>query len=60
MNATTEKQLPVRPVKPAPVEKQAAIPEVRDLSTTISAICQDAQINSLRYVLRSNTGHDGE
>lgn len=57
MNATLEKTLTV---KTAPPKTQPAIPDLRDLPMTISAICEDAKIDSLKYVLRSNTGHDGE
>ncbi len=30
------------------------------LESIVQAICLDAQNDSLKFVLRSNTGHDGE
>ena len=57
MNVTAKKP---QSVTVAPPKTVPAVPKPRDLPAAISAICEDARIDSLRYVLRSNTGHDGE
>ena len=57
MNVTAKKP---QSVTVAPPKTIPAVPKPRDLPAAISAICEDARIDSLRYVLRSNTGHDGE
>ena len=54
MNVTAEKPQSVTVAPPK------TVPKPLDLPAAISAICEDAKIDSLRYVLRSNTGHDGE
>jgi hypothetical protein len=37
-----------------------ALPTKPALDSVLQAICLDAKYDSLRFVLRSDTGHDGE
>jgi hypothetical protein len=51
----------LQPVLPRPVLNDAIqVDEVQTLADAMTAICDDCCKNSLQYVLRSDTGHDGE
>ncbi|TWU27032.1 hypothetical protein Pla52o_08890 [Novipirellula galeiformis] len=43
-----------------PQTQTAPLPPPATLEWIVAAICLDASKNSRQYVLRSNTGHDGE
>lgn len=51
---------------PAKTRQPAAIPRELErtgaelVSSVIAAICRDAQRDACKYLLRSNTNHDGE
>ena len=49
------------PAVPHPRRKDALqVDEVQSLEDVMEAICDDCCKNSLQYVVRSDTGHDGE
>ncbi len=50
-NPSPNRQLDAKPV--APQTKP-------ELDSVVEAICLDAKYDSLKFVLRSDTGHDGE
>lgn len=44
-------------------DSQSVVSEVKtapSLDSVVRAICMDASYDSLKFVLRSDTGHDGE
>lgn len=43
-----------------PSVNELPTPTAPSLERVVNAICLDAQHDSLKYVLRSDTGHDGE
>ena len=45
---------------PPDSEEALQLETLRSLPAVMSAICEDCSRNSIQYVLRSNTGHDGE
>jgi hypothetical protein len=52
-----------RPERSRTVElsvKEQPMPTAPTLDEVVNAICLDAQYDSLKFVLRSDTGHDGE
>ncbi|MGI9472544.1 MAG: hypothetical protein ACR2NZ_13465 [Rubripirellula sp.] len=57
MSAAT---IPTKPVTTESTQTEAAEVKTPTLETIVQAICLDARQDALKYILRSDTGHDGE
>ena len=51
---------PTKTEERKPTVQEASSPSTRTLDALVSDICQDARKDNLRYLIRSNTSHDGE
>ncbi len=61
LSAASFQHASVQPVLPRPAFRDAIqVDEVQTLPDVMNAICDDCCKDSLQYVLRSDTGHDGE
>lgn len=56
MNATITEEA----IEPIQAEQEVQQPEPPRLESIMEAVCADAQFDSLKFILRSDTGHDGE
>lgn len=60
MNTNQTIQRPKRSRTVEPSVNEHPTPVAPALDEVMNAICLDAQYDSLKFVLRSDTGHDGE
>ena len=61
LSAASFQDASVQPVLLRPAFQDAIqVDEVQTLPDALNAICDDCCKDSLQYVLRSDTGHDGE